>query len=59
MDVSTTKIHLDTFISWTSNSERREYYLGVREIVVIFMFFLLPELLRAHTVITLLVFLAA
>ena len=25
MDVSTTKIHLDTFISWTSNSERREY----------------------------------
>ncbi|KAF6997612.1 hypothetical protein CFC21_013821 [Triticum aestivum] len=25
MDVSTTKIHLDTFISRTSNSERREY----------------------------------
>ena len=24
MDVSTTKIHLDTFISWTSNSEWRE-----------------------------------
>ena len=27
MDVSATKIHLDTFISWTSNSERREYYV--------------------------------
>ena len=27
MDVSITKIHLDTFISWTSNSERRREYL--------------------------------
>ena len=32
MDVSTTKIHLDTFISWMSNSERREYELEAEQV---------------------------
>ena len=33
MDVSRTKIHLDTSIPATSNSERREYMISIRKTV--------------------------
>ena len=43
MDVSRTKIHLDTFILVTSNSERREYQgrvsiWRVRAVFILFIF---------------------